>query len=240
MRTNRILGYAVTMILASMAIALPLASGATHYVEISGFAFSPKNIVVEVGDTVTWTNNDSTVHTATEDSSSWDTGDISGSGGTGSITFDTAANWSYYCKYHTGMKGKVLVNEAPELLNGGVDPASGDRSTVFNFTVTYRDANNHSARFVYVNIDGTNYTMEKVDPSEMDSEAGIEYYYETLLDDGTHSYRFIANDWYVTNSTSTGTTGTVVPEFGLVATLMIVAVIGAVAVSRRGRRLSNV
>ena len=219
-----------------MSFILPSTSAATIHVEISGFAFDPRNIVVDVGDTVVWTNNDSMVHTATEDSSSWDTGDIAGNGGTASIIFDTAANWSYYCKYHTGMKGNVLVNGAPELLNGGVYPVSGDTSTVFNFTVTFRDANNHSARFVYVNIDGTNHTMGKIDPSESDSTSGIEYYYQTGLDGGTHDYRFIANDWYVTNETAPQATGTVIPELGLVTTIIVVASIGAMALVWRKRR----
>lgn len=35
---------------------------ATNKVEISGSGFSPANITVKAGDTVTWTNNDSTAH----------------------------------------------------------------------------------------------------------------------------------------------------------------------------------
>jgi plastocyanin len=87
------------------------ALAADHAVAISGFAFSPKTITVTVGDTVTWTNSDSTAHTATADDGSFDTGTV-GNGATGSATFATAGTFAYHCKIHASMTGTITVEAA--------------------------------------------------------------------------------------------------------------------------------
>jgi plastocyanin len=51
---------------AAALLLLPLgAAAADEAVSISGFAFHPPSVTVNVGDTVTWTNNDTVAHTAT-------------------------------------------------------------------------------------------------------------------------------------------------------------------------------
>ncbi len=232
---SRKLLIAVLLILGFSLLVLPGVSAKTHWVEIEGFEFKPEDITIEVGDTITWENNDSATHTATEDDDAWDTGDISGSGGTGSIVFNSAANWSYYCEYHPSMTGTVNVNAPPELENGTMDPSSGDRTTMFNFTVDYIDENNNTPMFVYVNIDGTNHTMMQVDGMDTNYTNGAEFYYETKLGGGTHTYRFYANDHYVTNSTAAETTGTVIPEFGFIIAVTMLAVVGIATIGWRRR-----
>lgn len=77
---------------------------------IAGFAFAPATITAKVGDVVTWTNNDSTSHTATVKSDpSCDTGTIA-SGASGSIKFTAAGTYDYFCKIHPNMTGKVEVS----------------------------------------------------------------------------------------------------------------------------------
>jgi len=127
-------------------------------------------------------------------------------------------------------------NEKPELFNGSMDPSSGNMTTVFNFTVEYWDANNDIPFFVYVNIDGSNYTMDKVDSGDTDYTDGAEFYYETKLSGGDHDYYFICNDSYVTNQTSTETTGTIVPEFGMVTVMISVMMVGVAVMWRRRRK----
>jgi hypothetical protein len=153
-----------------------------------------------------------------------------------SILFDIAANWSYDCTYHSSMTGTINVNAPPELNNGTVDPGSGDKTTWFNFTVDYLDANGNDPKWVYVNIDGTNHTMAQINDTDSDFTDGAEFYYETQLSGGTHTYHFIANDHYVTNSTTSESTGTVVPEFGLLPVMITLALIGAVAVGWRRKQ----
>ncbi len=80
-------------------------------VDISNFAFNPPTIEIAVGDTVTWTNNDSAAHTATQQPSG--SGFQSGAlqpGDSFSFTFDTAGTYDYFCEFHPGMTGQVIVS----------------------------------------------------------------------------------------------------------------------------------
>jgi len=85
---------------------------ATDTVAIKDFAFSPANITVKAGTTVTWTNQDSTAHTVTETDGK--TGPDSGTleqGKTYSFTYTTAGTYSYHCSFHSSMTGTVTVTE---------------------------------------------------------------------------------------------------------------------------------
>lgn len=87
-----------------------VATGAVA-VDIVDFAFNPGTLEVKVGDTVTWTNNDSAPHTATQKPSG--SGFQSGTlqpGDSFSHTFDTAGAYDYYCEFHAGMSGQVVVS----------------------------------------------------------------------------------------------------------------------------------
>ncbi len=77
---------------------------------IEGFAFDPQEISIEVGDEVTWTNNDGTAHTVTADDDSFDSGNLSG-GDTFSQTFDEAGEFAYHCNIHSSMTGTITVND---------------------------------------------------------------------------------------------------------------------------------
>jgi len=85
---------------------------ATNTVTIKDFAFSPSDITVKVGTTVTWTNQDSAAHTATETDGK--TGPDSGTldqGKTYSFTYSTPGTYSYHCNFHSSMTGTVTVTE---------------------------------------------------------------------------------------------------------------------------------
>jgi plastocyanin len=84
---------------------------ATNTVAIQDFAFSPANITVKVGDTVTWTNKDSTAHTVTADTASADapaSGNVA-QNGTYTFTFKKAGTYIYHCAIHPNMQGSVTV-----------------------------------------------------------------------------------------------------------------------------------
>ena len=73
-------------------------------------SYSPIAIQVQSNTIVTWINDDSVVHTVTEqESESFDSGFIQ-SGVEWQHTFDKAGEYSYYCTLHPWMKGVVLVN----------------------------------------------------------------------------------------------------------------------------------
>lgn len=84
-------------------------------VEMVGQSFSPQNIEVEVGTTVTWVNESSLVHTVTSGSNGehdglFDSGNIS-EGEEFSYTFDEVGTFDYFCRPHVsnGMIGTVTV-----------------------------------------------------------------------------------------------------------------------------------
>jgi amicyanin len=81
----------------------------TYSVDISGFAFSPSTLTIKSGDSVTWTNHDSTSHTVTSDTGSELSSQQIPNGETYSHTFNTAGTYSYHCSIHPSMKGKVIV-----------------------------------------------------------------------------------------------------------------------------------
>lgn len=87
----------------------PLSVGTkTEAVAMRGSAFTPGNLQVPVGATVTWTNYDDVPHTATAKDGSWDTG-ILNKGDTKTITFDKAGEYEYYCTVHPNMVARLTV-----------------------------------------------------------------------------------------------------------------------------------
>ncbi len=78
--------------------------------------FVPTEISVPAGSTVTWTNDDSTIHTVVEGgpqggaagAPTFDSSIIAPAG-TWENTFDTAGEFDYYCNLHPFMAGKVTV-----------------------------------------------------------------------------------------------------------------------------------
>jgi plastocyanin len=99
---------------ATQAAATPQAEGAS--VEIKNFAFDPNTLTIAVGQTVTWTNQDSATHTVVGDGGI-DSGDLS-KGDSYSKTFDMAGTFDYHCSIHPQMKGQVIV------WRPGVNPAN--------------------------------------------------------------------------------------------------------------------
>jgi plastocyanin len=87
----------------------PPPTGNPNTVTIKNFAFSPSVLTVSSGTTVTWVNEDSTVHTVTSDSGSeLNSGEVP-SGQSYTHTFNTAGTFSYHCSIHTSMKAQIVV-----------------------------------------------------------------------------------------------------------------------------------
>ena len=94
------------LLAAAMAGSVVAADGS---VSIANFAFSPGTVTIQEGDSVTWTNNDSTPHTAT--GNGFDTEAIS-PGQSSTVPFATAGNYTYVCSIHPQMSGTVVVEAA--------------------------------------------------------------------------------------------------------------------------------
>src|SRR5205085_10536056 len=95
-----------------MAAAILLCLGANAFAEdtqvaIDNFTFSPAELTVKVGTTVTWTNRDDIPHTVVSAgkfrSKTLDTD------GNFSFTFVAAGDYRYFCSLHPHMTGLIKV-----------------------------------------------------------------------------------------------------------------------------------
>ena len=102
--------YGATTSQQSSSVTVSAASGpTTHYIDIENMLYSPSSITINVGDTIIWTNQESSMpHTVTANDGSFDSGYMS-SGDTFSFTFTSAGTFDYYCAYHSSMTGTVTV-----------------------------------------------------------------------------------------------------------------------------------
>jgi plastocyanin len=83
--------------------------GGGSEVSMEGIQFNPEQVTIGAGDTVTWTNNDSTAHDVTADEfSSGESGGMA-NGDTFEHTFEQAGTFDYVCTVHPGMEGSVVV-----------------------------------------------------------------------------------------------------------------------------------
>jgi len=97
----------------AIAAAISLLLGGVHaYAEdasvtIDNFTFSPAELTVKVGTTVTWTNHDDIPHTVVAAgkfrSKTLDTDDSF------SFTFAAAGDYKYFCSLHPHMTGMIKV-----------------------------------------------------------------------------------------------------------------------------------
>ena len=87
------------------------AAGTITEIALVNFSFSPKDVTIKKGTTVTWTNQDSAVHTVTSDTPLFDSGDLA-QGKSFSYTFSTAGTFPYHCTPHkANMTGTIVVTD---------------------------------------------------------------------------------------------------------------------------------
>jgi plastocyanin len=98
----------LSLLAAGAACAPSIAAAEEHIVEMNGLEFSPAELVIRVGDTVTWVNLDVMAHTTTSADGSWDSGSMT-KGDEWSFTFDDAGVFAYDCTFHPTMRGMVVV-----------------------------------------------------------------------------------------------------------------------------------
>jgi LPXTG-motif cell wall-anchored protein len=89
------------------------AAKASQTVRMLDLDFSPATVSINVGDTITWTNDSETIHDAVADDGSFDTGTVR-SGQSASHTFTEAGTFGYVCTFHesAGMKGTITVADS--------------------------------------------------------------------------------------------------------------------------------
>ncbi len=95
----------------------------------------------------------------------------------------------------------------PQLTNYQVTPSSGTTTTIFRYSVVYKDQDNNAPTYVTITITGVGtFNMVESDSQDYNYMDGKNYYYEISgLGTGTHSYTISASDG--TNPVSIGATG---------------------------------
>jgi plastocyanin len=206
-------------------------------------AFAPNPVQANVGDTIIWTNRDSTVHTATSGGASG--GPTGGSAsapaiiapsGTQSYTVTEAGDIPYYCVLHPTMVGTITVSEGGNG-NGGPQESTatatlGDQSfeVTANSTATLTGAEIAEGESVTLTFDGAGdaeITLPKDMISGIVEENGI-----TIVDE-TDTETIISATIPEGESELTVMGSFVVPEFPVVAALILgITVAGIVAYTR--------
>ncbi len=90
-----------------------------YQINIKNNTYSIKNLLVPIGTTVNWTNNDTITHTVIfDDSTIASSGNINANGGTFQTTFNKEGTFTYQCTLHPNMKGVITVkpvNQVPTI-----------------------------------------------------------------------------------------------------------------------------
>lgn len=86
----------------------PAGEGKIVEVAIQNFAFEPASVTISTGDTVRWTNMESTAHTVRGPSFE---SNVLDKGGTYEFLFTKPGIYNYNCSIHPAMEGTVTVEE---------------------------------------------------------------------------------------------------------------------------------
>jgi len=100
-----------------------VSAGGSPVVQMLASSFSPSNLKLLVGETVTWDNNSGLGHTTTADRfSQWDR--FVGNGADTDVMFARAGAFPYHCEIHANMTGTIKVRPTSS-------PSPGTVSTTF-------------------------------------------------------------------------------------------------------------
>ena len=108
----------------------PVTAGNTVIVPIANSTFLPRVLNINVGQTITWVNNDSTAHTVTSDGNFFDSGIIPPDSSF-SYTFVNVGTYYYHSADFPSETGIVFVNELKQEF---VSPTVGNIVLMTNFT----------------------------------------------------------------------------------------------------------
>ena len=114
--------------------------------ELDKTCFEPYFVKIDLGDTVTWINNDDAIHVVISGNANDGSDGFFGSGSLKtneafSFTFDKEGNYEYFCTIHPWMNGFVVV--------GNVDFEESERNFKFETNPTVLDSGFKIQEFVY-------------------------------------------------------------------------------------------
>ena len=105
------LALVLIMVMAPSATAQGMTTTTTQ-VSIQDFFFSPANVSVPAGTTVTWVNEGNVPHTVTSDDGQFDSGVLM-PGDSYTVMFKGQGTITYHCAIHPSMTGSVTVGAPP-------------------------------------------------------------------------------------------------------------------------------
>ena len=83
-------------------------------VSVFNFGFSPDPVTIQVGDTITWENNQGFHNVvSTSGPESFSSGAPAGAGWSYSRTFTQPGTYTYICEVHSNMQGTIIVEGDP-------------------------------------------------------------------------------------------------------------------------------
>src|SRR5438552_1406500 len=133
----RLARRAVPLGLLLVALTQSAAFAATVNIAAVNFMFTPKLASVKQGSTALWTNNGTTFHTTTSDTTmpvAWDSGSLT-PGATFPFVFSAVGTYIYHCTFHQSI-GMVETISVPVKAS----PPSGSAGTQFQITVATMNA----------------------------------------------------------------------------------------------------
>ncbi|NWG37391.1 plastocyanin/azurin family copper-binding protein [Nitrososphaera sp.] len=253
MKSSMALAVGLAAVLAAViSLPAPAAFAATINVDIvpgatnkTTDAFSPNPVNANVGDTIVWTNKDSTFHTVVsgnlDDGPSGlfggDGDEIIGPNKTQEWTATEEGEYEYYCSLHPAMVGTVVVGAG----GGGDEPTTSTATAELggnSYEVTSTSADNSitaaeiaAGESVTLTFDGPG-AAEVTLPKSMVSGS--------LMVDGAAAEVVNEDDQSTTISVTVPDSGsveitgaTVVPEFGVIAALVLaVSLVAVIGVAR--------
>ncbi|HZA38993.1 MAG TPA: plastocyanin/azurin family copper-binding protein [Actinomycetota bacterium] len=96
----------------------------TTVVDMKANCFGPTVTNIDVGDTVKWTNSDTVTHAIAGATGDWGTKDLAGKQSV-AVKFDKPGVYAYWCPYHMGMIGAVMVGDGrPDSKAAGSAPVA--------------------------------------------------------------------------------------------------------------------
>lgn len=83
-------------------------TGTSYQIAIENSQFMPTDLEVKAGTTIEWVNKDSVDHTVTFENGDFDVNMPMGA--TATHTFTEPGTFRYFCQYHPGMQGSIIVS----------------------------------------------------------------------------------------------------------------------------------
>ena len=216
--------------------------------------YVPSSVSIGVGETVTWSNDDTAAHTVTSGTASGGPDGVFDSslfaaGTTFSHTFEEEGTFDYFCMVHPWMVGAVTVGEGTD--NGYeelmVEISTGDAAEgeMMSIDVTFKTLDGMGVEHVNYDIMATQGTETVLDDQGVHDHDGMMNHMTAPLPAGasdempvdiTVTFNGFGVEEPFTGPTGQVATKQVVPEFGTIAMMVLaIAIISIVAVSARSR-----